>query len=66
MSQNLHLSTSSKIQPILDIAFVNLLRGRLVSYYIFIVCLSLAYIGVEDTVDLKQQGKIPLFEIFVY
>ena len=62
----LHLSTSSKIQPILDIAFVNLLRGRIGLILYFIVCLSLAYIGVEDTVDLKQQGTIPLFEIFVY
>ena len=62
----LHLSTSSKIQPILDIAFVNLLRGRIGLILYFIVCLSLAYIDVEDTVDLKQQGTIPLFEIFVY
>ena len=45
---------------------MNLLRGRIGLILYFIVCLSLAYIGVEDTVDLKQQGTIPLFEIFVY
>ena len=45
---------------------MNLLRGRIGLILYFNVCLSLAYIGVEDTVDLKQQGTIPLFEIFVY
>ena len=45
---------------------MNLLRGRIGLILYFIVCLSLAYIDVEDTVDLKQQGTIPLFEIFVY